>query len=55
MGHYSTECKKAKSTKGICKALITKKTDLANTSDSDEEANYALMANADNDSVPSTD
>ncbi|MGI4673428.1 zinc finger CCHC domain-containing protein [Klebsiella pneumoniae] len=40
MGHYAPECKKSK----IEKALITKGRDWADTSDSDEEVNYALMA-----------
>ncbi|KAK1401859.1 hypothetical protein POM88_001464 [Heracleum sosnowskyi] len=40
MGHYAPECKKGKSEK----ALITKGKDWADTSDSDEDVNYALMA-----------
>ncbi|KAK1356144.1 hypothetical protein POM88_049400 [Heracleum sosnowskyi] len=40
MGHYALECKKGKSEK----ALITKGRDWADTSDSDEDVNYALMA-----------
>ncbi|KAK1378640.1 hypothetical protein POM88_025384 [Heracleum sosnowskyi] len=40
MGHYAPECKKGKSEK----ALITKGKDWADTSDSDEGVNYALMA-----------
>ncbi|KAK1353364.1 hypothetical protein POM88_052499 [Heracleum sosnowskyi] len=40
MGHYAPECKKGKSEK----ALITKGRDWADTSDSDEDVNYALMA-----------
>ncbi|KAK1401428.1 hypothetical protein POM88_001033 [Heracleum sosnowskyi] len=40
MGHYAPECKKGKSEK----ALITKGKDWADTSDSDEDVSYALMA-----------
>ncbi|KAK1398534.1 hypothetical protein POM88_008397 [Heracleum sosnowskyi] len=40
MGHYAPECKKGKSEK----ALISKGKDWADTSDSDEGVNYALMA-----------
>ncbi|KAK1373841.1 hypothetical protein POM88_030034 [Heracleum sosnowskyi] len=40
MVHYAPECKKGKSEK----ALITKGKDWADTSDSDEGVNYALMA-----------
>ena len=42
MGHFAPECKKGK----VEKAFITKGTDWADTSDSDEEVNYALMATA---------
>ncbi|KAK1403934.1 hypothetical protein POM88_003539 [Heracleum sosnowskyi] len=41
MGHYAPECKKGKSVK----ALISKGKDWADTSDSDDGENYALMAN----------
>lgn len=47
-GHISPKCKKGKSDKG--QALITKKKNWADTSDSEEEVNYALMANADSSS-----
>ncbi|KAK1394494.1 hypothetical protein POM88_013550 [Heracleum sosnowskyi] len=40
MGHYAPECKKGKSEK----ALISKGKDWADTSDSDDGVNYALMA-----------
>ncbi|KAK1403290.1 hypothetical protein POM88_002895 [Heracleum sosnowskyi] len=40
MGHYAPECKKGKSEK----ALISKGKDWADTSDSDDGENYALMA-----------
>ncbi|KAK1396498.1 hypothetical protein POM88_006361 [Heracleum sosnowskyi] len=40
MGHYAPECKKGKTEK----ALISKGKDWADTSDSDEGVNYALMA-----------
>ncbi|KAL8114466.1 hypothetical protein AgCh_021360 [Apium graveolens] len=45
-GHISPDCKKGKSDKG--KALVTKKKSWTNTSDSEHEVNYALMANVDN-------
>lgn len=44
-GHFAPECKKAKTDKS--QAYITKKKDWADTSDSEDEVNYALMANAD--------
>ncbi|KAL8103854.1 hypothetical protein AgCh_028153 [Apium graveolens] len=44
-GHISPDCKKGKSDKG--KALVTKKKRWTDTSDSEDEVNYALMANAD--------
>ncbi|XP_063949925.1 uncharacterized protein LOC135152763 [Daucus carota subsp. sativus] len=47
-GHFATECKKAKNDKG--QAFITQKGNWADTSDSEEEVNYALMANTDNSS-----
>lgn len=50
MGYFSTECRKAKSNKSKGKALITESNDWMDSSDSDEEVNYALMANVDNDS-----
>ena len=46
MGHYAPECKKSKTEK----ALFTKGRDWADTSDSDEDVNYALMATAQSDS-----
>lgn len=51
IGHFATECKN--STDGRSQALITKKTDWADSPDSDGEVNYALMANIDSDFVPS--
>ncbi|KAL8146362.1 hypothetical protein AgCh_004198 [Apium graveolens] len=47
-GHISPDCKKVKSDKG--KALVTKKKSWTDTSDSESEENYALMANADSSS-----
>ncbi|KAL8124254.1 hypothetical protein AgCh_012047 [Apium graveolens] len=47
-GHISPDCKKGKSEKG--KALDTKKKSWTDTSDSESEVNYALMANADSSS-----
>ncbi|KAL8125898.1 hypothetical protein AgCh_013266 [Apium graveolens] len=47
-GHISPDCKKVKSDKG--KALVTKKKNWTDTSDSESEVNYALMANADSSS-----
>ncbi|KAL8115142.1 hypothetical protein AgCh_021824 [Apium graveolens] len=44
-GHISPDCKKGKSDKG--KALVTKKKSWTDTSNSENEVNYALMANAD--------
>ncbi|KAL8089500.1 hypothetical protein AgCh_039101 [Apium graveolens] len=46
--HISPDCKKGKIDKG--KALITKKKSWTYTSDSEEEENYVLMANADSSS-----
>ncbi|KAL8135197.1 hypothetical protein AgCh_010019 [Apium graveolens] len=51
-GHISPDCKKVKSDKG--KALITKKKSWTDTSDSESEENYALMANADKASAESS-
>ena len=45
---WTTECKKAKNEKG--QAFFTKKGSWADSSDSEEEVNYALMANTDNNS-----
>ena len=45
MGHFATECKKAKKTQG--KALITGNKDWMDSDSEDEEVSYALMANAD--------
>ncbi|KAL8088255.1 hypothetical protein AgCh_038146 [Apium graveolens] len=47
-GHISPDCKKVKSDKG--KALVIKKKSWTDTSDSESEENYALMANADSSS-----
>ncbi|KAL8109510.1 hypothetical protein AgCh_025569 [Apium graveolens] len=47
-GHISPDCKKGKSDKG--KALVTKKKSWTDTSDSEDEENYALTANADSSS-----
>ncbi|KAL8155306.1 hypothetical protein AgCh_000618 [Apium graveolens] len=44
-GHISPGCKKGKSEKG--KALVTKKKSWTDSSNSEDEVNYALMANAD--------
>ncbi|KAL8135039.1 hypothetical protein AgCh_009891 [Apium graveolens] len=44
-GHISPDCKKGKSDKG--KALFTKKKSWTDSLDSEDEVNYALMANAD--------
>ena len=43
MGHFATECKKAKKTQG--KALITGNKDWIDSDSEDEEVSYALMAN----------
>ena len=51
MGHFATKCRMAKS--GKLKALISEKKDWMNSSDSDEEVNYALMANVEAESPPS--
>ncbi|KAL8093077.1 hypothetical protein AgCh_035094 [Apium graveolens] len=51
-GHISPDYKKVKSDKG--KALVTKKKSLTDTSDSESEENYALMANADKASAESS-
>ena len=45
MGHFATECKKAKKTQG--KALITGNKDWMDSDSEDEEVSYALMANTD--------
>ena len=45
-GHFATECKKAKKEKE--QAFITKKGSWADSSESEEEVNYGLMANMDN-------
>ena len=49
MGHFAPECKKGKAEK----ALITQGKDWADTSDSDEDINYALMATVDNEAESS--
>ncbi|KAL8131808.1 hypothetical protein AgCh_007650 [Apium graveolens] len=46
--HISPDCKKGNSDKG--QTFITKKKNWADTSESEEEVNYALMANADSSS-----
>ncbi|KAL8101335.1 hypothetical protein AgCh_033279 [Apium graveolens] len=51
-GHISPDCKKVKGDKG--KALVTKKKSWTDTSDSESEENYALMANADKESAESS-
>ena len=43
MRHFVTECRKANF--GNAKALISEKKDWMDSSESDEEVNYALMAN----------
>ena len=43
MGHFATECRKTKS--GKEKALILEKKDWMDSSNSNEDVNYALMAN----------
>ncbi|KAL8115983.1 hypothetical protein AgCh_022469 [Apium graveolens] len=47
-GHISPDCKKGKGDKG--QTLITKKKNWVDTSESEEEVNYALMENADSSS-----
>lgn len=49
IGHIATECRKPKTERST--VLITRKAQWADSSDSDEEVNYALVANA-NDSIP---
>ena len=49
MGHFAPECKKGKAEK----ALITQGKDWADTSDSEEDVNYALMAAVDNEAESS--
>ncbi|KAL8097413.1 hypothetical protein AgCh_030516 [Apium graveolens] len=51
-GHISPDCKKVKGDKG--KALVTKQKSWTDTSDSESEKNYALMANADKESAESS-
>ncbi|KAL8119521.1 hypothetical protein AgCh_016875 [Apium graveolens] len=51
-GHISPDCKKVKGDKG--KALITKQKRWTDTSDSESEEYYALMANADKESAESS-
>ncbi|KAL8121277.1 hypothetical protein AgCh_018136 [Apium graveolens] len=51
-GHISPDCKKAKGDKG--KALVTKQKSWTDTSDSESEENYALMANTDKESADSS-
>ncbi|KAL8126347.1 hypothetical protein AgCh_013586 [Apium graveolens] len=51
-GHISPDCKKVKGDKG--KALVTKQKNWTDTSNSESEENYALMANADKESAESS-
>ncbi|KAL8147667.1 hypothetical protein AgCh_005113 [Apium graveolens] len=51
-GHISPDCKKVKGDRG--KALVTKQKSWTDTSDSESEENYALMANADKESAESS-
>ena len=53
MGHFVTECKKAKKTQG--KALITGNKDWMDSDSEDEEVSYALMANADEPKASTSD
>ena len=53
MGHFATECKKAKKTQG--KALITGNKDWMDSDSEDEEVSYALMANTDETKVATPD
>ena len=53
MGHFATECKKAKKTPG--KALITGNKDWMDSDSEDEEVSYALMANADEPKASTSD
>ena len=53
MGHFATECKKAKKTQG--KALITGNRDCMDSDSEDEEVGYALMANIDESNTSNPD
>ena len=53
MGHFATECKKAKKTQG--KALITGNKDWMDSDSEDEEVSYALMANTDESNTTTPD
>ena len=53
MGHFATECKKAKRTQG--KALITGNKYWMDSNSEDEEVSYALMANADEPKASTSD
>ena len=53
MGHFATECKKAKKTQG--KALITGNKDWMDSDSEDEGVGYALMANTDESSISNPD
>ena len=53
MGHFATECKKAKKTQG--KALITGNKDWMDSDSEDEEVSYALMANTDESNTTNPD
>ncbi|KAL8146548.1 hypothetical protein AgCh_004323 [Apium graveolens] len=52
ISHISPDCKKVKGDKG--KALVTKQKSWTDTSDSESEENYVLMANADKSSAESS-
>ena len=53
MGHFATECKKAKKTQR--KALITGNKDRMDSDSEDEEVGYALMANTDEPNTSNSD
>ena len=53
MGHFATECKKAKKTQR--KALITGNKDRMDSDSEDEEVSYALMANTDESNTTTPD
>ena len=48
IGHYTTECRKPKASKGSGKAFISSSKNWLDESDSDEEQSYALMAEFEN-------
>ena len=53
MGHFATECKKAKKTQG--KDLITGNKDGMDSNSEDEEVSYALMENTDDSNTTTPD